>query len=67
MRRMMNFETMAPNSFSFFSHSALTLSVASASRPRMIAFSKFLRKSFFEPRKLGFAKLSREKYSDRSF
>ena len=63
----MNFETIPPSSFNFFSHSAFTLSVASASRPRMIASSKFLRKSFLEPRKLGFAKLSRAKYSERSF
>ena len=33
----------------------------------MIAFSKFFLKSFLEPRKLGFAKLRREKYSERSF
>jgi hypothetical protein len=33
----------------------------------MMTFSKFFRKSLFEPKKLGFAKLSREKYSDRSF
>jgi hypothetical protein len=32
-----------------------------------MAFSKFFRKSFFEPKKLGFAKLSKEKYSERSF
>ena len=67
VRRMMNLETMPPSSFNFFSHSAFTASVASASRPRMIAFSKFLRKSFLVPKKLGFAKLSSEKYSDRSF
>ena len=67
MRRMMNFVTIPPSSLSFFSHSALTASVASASRPRMMAFSKFLRKSFLEPRKLGFAKFKSEKYSERSF
>ena len=63
----MNLETNSPSSFSFFSHVAFTWSVASASRPRMIAFSKFFRKSFFDPKKLGFAKLSKEKYSERSF
>lgn len=67
VRRMMNLATRAPSSFSFFSHSPFAASVASASRPRMIAFSKFLRKSFFDPRKFGLAKLRREKYSERSF
>lgn len=67
VRRMMNFVTRPPSSLSFFSHSALTASLASASRPLMIAFSKFFRKSFFDPRKLGLAKLSSEKYSDKSF
>lgn len=33
----------------------------------MIRFSKFFLKSFFVPRKLGFAKFRREKYSERSF
>jgi hypothetical protein len=33
----------------------------------MMAFSKFLRKSPFEPKKFGFAKLRSEKYSDKSF
>ncbi len=64
---MMNLVTRPPSSLSFFSLSAFTASEASASRPRMIAFSKFFRKSFFDPRKLGFAKFSREKYSERSF
>jgi hypothetical protein len=64
---MINLETISPSSFSFFSLVAFTSSVASASRPRMIAFSKFFRKSFFDPRKFGFAKLSNEKYSERSF
>ncbi len=67
VRRMMNLETNSPSSFSFFSLVAFTPSVASASRPRIMAFSKFFRKSFFEPKKLGLAKLSKEKYSDRSF
>ena len=67
VRRMMNLETSPPSSFNLFSLSALAASVASASRPRIIAFSKFLRKSFLDPRKFGLAKLSREKYSDRSF
>ena len=67
VRRMMNLETISPSSFNFFSHVAFTSSVASASRPRIIAFSKFFRKSFLEPKKLGFAKLSKEKYSERSF
>lgn len=65
--RIMNLVTRPPSSLSFFSLSAFTASEASASRPRMIAFSKFLRKSFFDPRKLGLAKFSREKYSERSF
>lgn len=64
---MMNGVTKLPSSFSFFSHEALTSSVASASRPRMMACSKFFRKSPFEPRKFGLAKLSSEKYSDKSF
>lgn len=64
---MMNFCTRPPSSLSFFSLSALAASVASASRPRMMAFSKFFRKSFLDPKKLGLAKLSKEKYSDRSF
>jgi hypothetical protein len=64
---MMNLETISPSSFNFFSLAAFTSSVASASRPRIMAFSKFFRKSFFEPKKLGLAKLSREKYSDKSF
>ena len=67
VRRMMNLETNSPSSFNFFSLVAFTSSVASASRPRIMRFSKFFRKSFFEPRKLGLAKLSKEKYSDRSF
>ena len=65
--RIMNLVTSPPSSFNFFSDSALTLSVASASRPRIIAFSKFFLKSPLVPRKLGFAKFSREKYSERSF
>lgn len=65
--RIMNLVTSPPSSFNFFSHSSLTLSVASASRPRIIAFSKFFLKSPLDPRKLGFAKLSKEKYSERSF
>jgi hypothetical protein len=67
VRRMMNLETISPSSFNFFSLTAFTSSVASASRPRIMRFSKFFRKSFFEPKKLGLAKLSSEKYSDRSF
>lgn len=63
----MNLETSAPSSLSFFSLSALIASLASASRPRMIAFSKFFLKSFLDPRKFGLAKLSKEKYSDKSF
>ena len=59
--------TKPPSSFSFFSLAALIASLASASRPRMIAFSKFFLKSFFDPRKFGFAKLRSEKYSERSF
>lgn len=65
--RMMNLVTRLPSSFSFFSLSALMRSLASASRPRIIWFSKFLRKSFLVPRKFGLAKLRREKYSERSF
>ena len=64
---MMNFVTSPPSSFNFFSLSALTVSFADASRPRIIEFSKFFRKSFFVPKKFGFAKLSKEKYSERSF
>jgi hypothetical protein len=64
---MMNLETISPSSFNFFSLVAFTSSVASASRPRIMAFSKFFLKSFLEPKKLGFAKFSREKYSERSF
>lgn len=67
VRRIMNFMTSDPNSLSFFSLWALFSSLARASRPRMIACSKFLRKSFFEPKKLGLAKFRREKYSERSF
>jgi len=33
----------------------------------MIAFSKFFLKSALEPKKEGFAKERREKYSERSF
>lgn len=65
--RMMNFVTSPPSSFSFRSLSALKWSLADASLPRMMWFSKFLRKSFFDPKKLGFAKLRSEKYSERSF
>jgi hypothetical protein len=65
--RMMNFVTSPPNSFSFFSLASLMASLASASLPRMIAFSKFFLNSFFEPRKFGLAKLRSEKYSERSF
>ena len=64
---MMNLVTNPPSSFSFFSHSAFVASLASESRPRIIVFSKFLRKSSLDPRKFGFAKSRREKYSDRSF
>lgn len=64
---MINLETRPPSSLSFFSLTALIASLASASRPRIIAFSKFFLKSFLEPRKFGLAKFSREKYSDRSF
>lgn len=67
VRRMMNFITSPPSSLSFASLAALTASLAVESRPRMIACSKFFLKSFLLPRKLGFAKLRREKYSDRSF
>lgn len=67
VRRIMNLDTRPPSSLSRFSLSSLALSVASASRPRIIAFSKFFRKSFLLPRKLGLAKLRREKYSDKSF
>jgi len=67
VRRMMNLVTNEPNSFSFFSHSSLTASLAAESRPRMITFSKFFRKSFLDPKKSGLAKLSNEKYSERSF
>jgi hypothetical protein len=50
VRLMMNFITSPPSSFSLVSHAALTASLASESRPRMMAFSKFFLKSFFEPR-----------------
>ena len=63
----MNFITRPPSSLSFFSLVSFTASLAIESRPRMIAFSKFFLKSFLEPRKLGLAKLRREKYSERSF
>ena len=62
MRRVMNLVTKPLISWSLSWHVCLSLSVASASRPRMIAFSKFLRKSARVPRKLGLAKLRREKY-----
>ena len=65
--RMINLVTSPPSSLSFSSHFALLPSLARASRPRIMAFSKFLRKSFLEPRKFGLAKLRREKYSERSF
>lgn len=67
VRRMINFVTSEPSSFSFFSLAALVSSLARESRPRMIAFSKFFLKSFFEPKKSGLAKLRSEKYSERSF
>ena len=63
----MNLLTSVPNSFSFASLSAFSLSVASASRPRRILSSKFFLKSPREPRYSGLAKLRRAKYSDRSF
>jgi len=65
--RMMNLVTRPPSSLSFFSHWACTSALALASRPRIMAFSKFLRKLSRVPRKSGFAKLRREKYSERSF
>lgn len=48
--RMINFITSEPSSFNFFSLSAFVASLAKASRPRMIAFSKFFRKSFLDPK-----------------
>ena len=64
---MMNLVTRLPSSFNFFSDSDLTASLASESRPRMMTFSKFFLNSFLVPKKFGFAKLSKEKYSERSF
>ena len=67
VRRMMNLLTRPPSSLSFSSLSDLSFSLASASRPLRILSSKFLRKSSREPRYSGLAKLSKEKYSERSF
>ena len=67
VRLMMNFETSPPSSFSLTSLSNLSFSDASASRPFKILDSKFFLKSSLEPRYSGLAKLSRAKYSDRSF
>jgi len=67
VRLMMNFETSPPSSFNLTSLSNLSFSDASASRPFKILDSKFFLKSSLEPRYSGFAKLSRAKYSDRSF
>jgi hypothetical protein len=64
---MMNLLTNPPNSFNLASLCSFSLSVASASRPRRIFDSKLRLKSSFEPRYSGLAKLSRAKYSDRSF
>ena len=67
VRRMMNFVTSPPSSLSFLSDWACTSADELASRPRIMAFSKFFLKSSRVPRKLGLAKLRSEKYSDRSF
>lgn len=67
VRRMMNFVTSPPSSLSFLSDSACTSTDELASRPRIIAFSKFFLKSSRVPRKLGLAKFRSEKYSERSF
>jgi len=67
VRLMMNFDTSPPSSFNLTSLSNLSFSDASASRPFKIFDSKFFLKSSLEPRYSGFAKLSRAKYSDRSF
>lgn len=64
---MMNFDTSPPSSFNLTSLSNLSFSDASASRPLRILDSKFFLKSSLEPRYSGFAKLSRAKYSDKSF
>jgi hypothetical protein len=67
VRLMMNFDTNPPSSFNLTSLSNLSFSDASASRPFKILDSKFFLKSSLEPRYSGLAKLSRAKYSDRSF
>ena len=64
---IMNLVTRLPSSLSFFSLDSLSSALASESLPRIMWFSKFFRKSFFEPRKFGLAKFKREKYSVRSF
>ena len=50
VRRIINLETRPPSCLSFSSHLALAASVASASRPRIITFSKFFLKSSLVPR-----------------
>jgi hypothetical protein len=64
---MINLLTSVPSSFNLASLSALSFSDASASRPRRILDSKFFLKSPREPRYSGLAKLSKAKYSDKSF
>ena len=64
--RIINLLATAPNSERHCSPLALWSSVASASRPRKMGISYFLRKSAFDPSTPGIIKLSREKYSVKS-
>lgn len=67
VRLIINLDTRPPSSFNLTSLSSLSFSDASASRPFRILDSKFFLKSSLDPRYSGLAKLSRAKYSDKSF
>lgn len=61
--RIINLFAISSSSFSFCSEASLSLSVASASRPRKMGLSKFLRNSAVVPSAPGQVKLSKLKYS----
>ena len=67
VRRMINLLTRVRSSARHSSPFFRSVSVPAASRPRRIGSSYFFRKSLRVPRRLGLAKLSSEKYSERSF
>ena len=67
VRRMINLLTSVSNSARHSSPRFRSASLPAASRPRRIGISYFFRKSLRVPSKFGFAKFSREKYSERSF